>query len=496
MKTSTYLAVDLGAESGRVISGSFTDNRLQLKEIHRFSNGGIRLGEHLHWDILNLWREIKHGLSLADSSVRSIGLDTWGVDFGLLDAQDTLIGNPYHYRDKRTDGMMEKLFEMIPRDEIYAKTGIQFMQLNSLYQLFSMVKDKSPALRSAARLLNMPDLFNFFLTGQKANEFTISSTTQCYNPTEKNWDFEMLSQLGIPTKIFGEIVPPGTLLGKLLPSVADEIGYTTSVIAGAGHDTACAIAAVPSSRDDYIYLSSGTWSLMGVLLDHPLINEESMKAEMTNEGGVDGKIRFLKNIVGLWLVQECRRQWAREGKEYSYAKLTQMAEEAPPFAALIVPGESRFMAPKHMAREIRAYCRETGQSVPESKGAIIRTVLESLALEYRWVAEKIDHLTRKEYPTIHMIGGGTKNKLLNQFTANAIGRNVIAGPVEATAIGNILVQAVAMGEISSLAEGKVIVKDSFDVESYQPSKQSAWDKAYSIYLNLKKRKQSTNVRLM
>ena len=487
MKTSSYLAVDLGAESGRVISGSLTDNRLQLKEIHRFNNGGFRLNEHLHWDILNLWREIKRGLSLADSSVRSIGLDTWGVDFGLLDAQDALIGNPYHYRDKRTDGMMEAVFEILPRDQVYAKTGIQFMQLNTLCQLFSMAKENSSALSRAERLLNMPDLFNFFLTGQKANEFTISSTTQCYNPLKKNWDFDLLTKLGIPTKIFGEIVAPGTLLGKLRPSIAQEIGYSTSVISSAGHDTACAISAVPAVGDDYIYLSSGTWSLMGVLLDQPIINAESLSAEMTNEGGVDGKIRFLKNIVGLWLVQECRREWAREGKEYSYADLTQMAEKATPFSALILPGESRFMAPKQMPRAIQAYCRETGQSVPESEGAIIRTVLESLALEYRWVAEQIDHLTGKHYPTIHMIGGGTKNKLLNQFTANATGRNIVAGPVEATAIGNILVQAVAMGEVSSLAEGQMIVKNSFDVESYQPKEKSAWDEAYSRYLNLKKR---------
>jgi rhamnulokinase len=389
MKTSAYLAVDLGAESGRVISGSFIDNNLLLKEVHRFQNKGVRLGEHLYWDILNIWQEIKRGLYLADTPVSSIGLDTWGVDFGLLDSRDKLIENPYHYRDKRTDGMMEAVFQIIPRDEIYNKTGIQFMQLNTLYQLFSMAKDKSSALSSAASLLNMPDLFNFFLTGSKANEFTISSTTQCYDPTKKNWDFETLTQLGIPTKIFGEIVAPGTLLGKIHPSIAQEIGYSTSVIASAGHDTACAIAAVPASTDNYIYLSSGTWSLMGVLLDHPLINAESMAAEMTNEGGVDGKIRFLKNIVGLWLVQECRRQWNREGKEYSYDDLTEMTTKTTPFSSLIIPGESRFMAPKNMADEIQAYCREEGQPVPESKGAIIRTVLESLALEYRWVAEQI-----------------------------------------------------------------------------------------------------------
>ncbi|MBG7610378.1 MAG: rhamnulokinase [Anaerolineae bacterium] len=485
MKSSAYLAVDMGAESGRVISGSITENRLQLKEIHRFQNRGVRLNEHLYWDILNLWREIKRGLYLADTPVRSIGLDTWGVDFGLLDRHDTLVENPYHYRDKRTDGIMEAVFKISPRDQIYAKTGIQFMQLNTLYQLFSMVKDKSSALSSAESLLNMPDLFNFFLTGRKANEFTISSTTQCYNPTKKNWDFDTLTQLGIPTKIFGEIVAPGTLLGKLRPSIAQEICYSTSVIAGAGHDTACAIAAVPASTENYIYLSSGTWSLMGVLLDRPLINAESLAAEMTNEGGVDGKIRFLKNIVGLWLVQECRRQWAREGKKYSYADLTKMAAKAHPYSSLIIPGKSRFMSPKNMADEIQASCRENGQTVPETKGAIIRTVLESLALEYRWVAKQIDRLTGKRYPLIHIIGGGTQNKLLNQFTASATGKTVVSGPVEATAIGNILIQAIAMGEIFSLSEGQAIVKSSFDVETYRPKHQSAWDQAYSRYKNLK-----------
>jgi len=486
MKTSSHLAVDLGAESGRVISGSFADNRLQLKEIHRFQTGGVRLGEHLHWDFLNLWREIKRGLHLAETSVRSIGLDTWGVDFGLLDAQDTLIGNPHHYRDSRTDGMMDAVFEIVPRDEVYGKTGIQFMQLNTLYQLFAMVKGKSSALASAERLLNMPDLFNFFLTGEKANEFTISSTTQCYNPTQKNWDFETLNKLGIPTKIFGEIVAPGTLLGKLRPSLAQEIGYSTSVISSAGHDTACAIAAVPATGDDYIYLSSGTWSLMGVLLNQPIISAESMAADMTNEGGFDGKIRFLKNIVGLWLVQECRRQWKREGQEYSYDDLTQMAEKAPPFASLVVPGNSRFLAPKNMQHEIQAFCQETGQVVPKSKGAIIRTVLESLALEYRSVADQIESLTGKEYPVIHIIGGGTQNKLLNQFAANATGKSVVAGPIEATAIGNILIQAISMGEISSLAEGRAILKNSFDVESYTPKETSSWDEAYYRYKELKK----------
>ena len=486
METLTYLAVDLGAESGRVISGSLTSNGLQLNEIHRFQNSGVHLGEHLHWDVLNLLCEIKHGLSKADSPVQSIGLDTWGVDFGLLDAHDTLIGNPYHYRDDRTDGMMEAVFEIIPRDVVYQKTGIQFMQLNTLYQLFAMVKSNLSTLSCAERLLNMPDLFNFFLAGQKANEFTISSTTQCYNPTKKDWDFDLLSQLSIPSRLFGEIVKPGTILGKLRPSVAGEIGYSTSVISGAGHDTACAIAAVPASGDDYMYLSSGTWSLMGVLLDQPIISAESMAAEMTNEGGVGGKIRYLKNIIGLWIVQECRQQWAREGVELSYDDLTRMASEASPFASLIVPDDKRFMAPKKMVAEIQAYCQDTGQPIPESKGAIIRTVLESLALEYRSVSEQIERLTGKEFPVIHIIGGGSQNKLLNQLTADATGKDVIAGPVEATAIGNILIQAVAMGELSSFDEGSEILKRSFEVEDYTTREKPVWDEAYGKYEDLKK----------
>jgi rhamnulokinase len=486
MQTPAYLAVDLGAESGRVISGSLSNNRLHLTEIHRFQNSGVRLGEHLHWDILNLWREIKQGLALAESPVRSIGVDTWGVDFGLLDAEDILIGNPYHYRDNRTDGMMEAVFEILPREEVYRRTGIQFMQLNSVYQLVAMVRDNPSALSIAERLLNMPDLINFFLTGQKTNEYTISSTTQCYNPGSENWDFDMLSRLGIPTRIFGEIVEPGTVLGNLRTSIAEEIGYSTSVISGAGHDTACAIAAVPASVDDYIYLSSGTWSLMGVLLCEPIISSESMAAEMTNEGGVGGKIRFLKNIVGLWLVQACRRQWAREGQDLSYNDLTRMASEASSLTSLIAPGDKRFLAPKNMADEIQAFCQETGQPVPENKGAIVRTVLESLALEYRSVSVQIERLTGKDYPVIHIIGGGTQNKLLNQFAANASGKMVVAGPVEATAIGNILIQAVAMNELTSLEEATAILKRSFDVENYVPREKPVWDEAYDRYERLKK----------
>jgi len=491
MKASTYLAIDLGAESGRIISGKLSDQGLQLAEVHRFANNGVRLGGHLYWDVLRLWSEIKAGLqqagSLTGDSIRSIGLDTWGVDFGLLDDNDHLIGNPYHYRDSRTNGMMEAVFEVIPRSEVYASTGIQFMQLNSLYQLFAMSKADDPALSIAKTFLNMPDLCNFFLTGEKANEFTIATTTQCYNPVKRTWAFDLMAALEIPTDIFGEIVPPGTVLGQLRPTVAEELGLSAvSVVASAGHDTASAVAAVPTSHQDYIYLSSGTWSLMGVELDRPMMNAESLAANMTNEGGVGNKIRFLKNIVGLWILQECRRQWLHRGFDYDYNLLSKMASETSAFGPLIDPGDDRFLAPKDMVVAIQSYCQKTGQTVPTEEGAIVRCILESLALEYRRVAEQIDRLTEKGHPTIHIIGGGSQNQLLNQLTANATGKTVVAGPVEATAMGNILVQAIAMGEIHSLVEGREIVRKSFAVETYQPENVAAWDHAYARFEKLKR----------
>jgi rhamnulokinase len=491
MKTSIYMAVDLGAESGRIIVGKYDGKRLQLEEVHRFSNSAVWLGEHLHWDVLHILQEIKRGFALGahkyGSALRSIGFDTWGVDFGLLAAEDTLIGNPYHYRDSRTNGMMDYAFSHVPQEEIFERTGIQFMQLNSLYQLLSMVKTNSPALAIAKTFLNMPDLFNFFLTGYKVNEFTISTTTQCYDTLQREWAFDLLASLGIPTKIFGEVIPPGTNLGSMRASLADEFGLSSvSVVASAGHDTASAIAAVPASSSDYIYLSSGTWSLLGVEIDQPNISPESMKANMTNEGGAGNKICFLKNIVGLWLVQECRQQWVRQGARYSYDDLTQMALGAPAFGPLITPGDSRFLAPSDMPSAIQAYCQETGQTVPEDKGAIVRCALESLALEYRWVSEQIDRLMDKHYPVIHIIGGGTKNKLLNQFVADSTGRTVISGPVEAAAVGNILVQAIAMGDIASLAEGRAVVRDSFEVETFYPSNTAAWDEAFQCYQHLMK----------
>lgn len=490
-----FLAVDLGAESGRVVAGTFDGARIALEEVHRFANGPVNVMGHLHWDVLRLWSDIKAGLAKAaqryGDRIAGIGLDTWGVDFGLLDANDELLGNPYHYRDARTDGMMERAFAKVSREAIFEATGIQFLQLNTLIQLVAMVEAQSPALDVAQTLLLMPDLLNFWLTGRKANEFSDATTSQCYDPRAGTWAYGLLEQLGIPTRIFraGEgnrIVPPGTVLGTLLPSVMEETGLgAVPIIAPATHDTGSAVAAVPMNPDNAIYLSSGTWSLMGVESKVPIINAEMLAYNLTNEGGVDGTFRLLKNIMGLWLVQECRREWQRAGEDHDYGEMVAMAAAAPAFGPLIYPGDGRFLAPGDMTPRIRAFCRETGQVVPETKGAILRCALESLALEYRWVAEKLDALTGKRLGTIHIIGGGAKNELLDQFAADATGRTVVAGPVEATALGNVLVQAVALGHIGSIAEGREVIARSFELKTFESRDTAAWDEAYQRYLQIR-----------
>lgn len=490
MTIPSFLAVDLGAESGRAILGRI-DEYLTLDEIHRFSNGPVRVGKHIHWDVLRLWTEIQNGLRIAagsaDHSLAGMGLDTWGVDYGLLDISDQLIGNPFHYRDVRTDGMVEAACQIVPRAEIYSQTGIQFMQLNTLFQLFAMRQENNPALQSARTLLTMPDLFNFWLTGFKANEFTVATTTQCYNPREKRWASELLSALGIPPDIFQQIVRPGVVLGELRASVAEDASCgRIPVIAVGSHDTASAVAAVPAESSDFIYISSGTWSLIGIESDVPIINENSLNYNLTNEGGVCDTIRFLKNIMGMWLLQESRRQWARSGKNYSYDELTQLAAEAPTYKSFIFVGDHRFLPPGDMVDRIQAFCRETGQSVPQTHAEVVRCILESLALEYRWGTEKLRELSGKALPVIHIIGGGSRNRLLNQLTADATGCEVVAGPVEATAIGNILLQAIALGHLSSLPDGRALVRRSFEVTSYEPQINPAWDEAYSRYLALRK----------
>jgi rhamnulokinase len=485
-----FLAYDLGAESGRAVLGALDGSKLSLKEMHRFANPTGRMNGHLHWNLLAQWEELKTGLRKAASSgvrIDGIGVDTWGVDFGLIGRGGEILGTPFHYRDARTDGMLEEVFKIVPREQVFNTTGIQFMQLNSLYQLYAMARAKSSALSAAETLLFMPDLFNFLFTGVRKSEFSIATTSQFYDPRKRAWATEMLTKLGIPTHILPEVVPSGTVIGELQGDICKECGaQPIPVIAPATHDTGSAVAAVPasarpSSTPDWCYISSGTWSLMGVELLEPLINDKSLKYNYTNEGGVGGTIRFLKNIMGLWLVQECRRQWVREGREYSYAELTSAAASAKPLAALINPDDAPFGAPGEMPAKIDDFCTRTGQAPPQDVGAYVRACLDSLALTYRRTLEGLEDILGTRINTIHIVGGGVQNELLTQMTADACGRTVIAGPVEATAIGNILVQAMATGDVRSLADARAIVRESFEVKTYQPRETAMCDAAYQRF---------------
>ena len=485
-----FLAFDLGAESGRAILGRLRNDRIELQEIHRFSNTPVGIGDSLHWDVLRLWGEMKHGLALAveeaGDSLVSLGVDTWGVDFGLLDRDDNLIGNPFHYRDRRTEGMLEKVSRSISPAEIYRQTGIQNMEINSLYQLVSMVLVGSPQLAAASTFLNIPYLFSFWFSGVKASEYSIASTTQCYNPTTGKWAWDLLKRLEIPAHIFGDIVPSGTVLGKIRPGLAEEIGLESlNVIAVASHDTQSAIAAIPTETDDFVYLSSGTWSLMGIEVERPIINAASQAYDLTNESGYGGKFCLLKNIMGLWLLQECRREWAGNGQAYSYDDLTRLAAKAQPFSAFINPTDPGFLMPGDMTTRIQAFCGATNQPVPRTQAGVVRCILESLALEYRRVVEQISRLSGRSLPVIHITGGGARNDLLNQFTANSTGRKVIAGPVEATALGNILVQSIAARQVASLAQGRSLVHRSVETREFDPVDVALWDQAYERYAILR-----------
>ncbi|HYK91712.1 MAG TPA: rhamnulokinase family protein [Acidobacteriota bacterium] len=482
-----YLAADLGAESGRVVAGCFDGERLVLEEVHRFSNAPVKVLGSLRWDILNLFAEVKRGLAAASrsygSSLVSAGVDTWGVDYGLIAKGGDLLGNPVHYRDSRTDGMMDEAFRRLPKREMYKCTGIQFMFFNTAYQLLSEVVHASPALALADKLLFVPDLLNYWLTGQKVNERTITSTSQIYDPKCRQWSRDVIEKMGFPGNIFGEIVSPGTVLGPLLPEIAAETGVSLlKVVAPGCHDTASAVAAVPAQGASHAYLSSGTWSLMGIESPRPVINDKSLEIGFTNEIGACDTVRVLKNISGLWLVQESRRTWASQGRELSYDDLARLAESAQPFTALVNPDHASFAAPGDMPARIRDLCARTGQRVPVSEGEIIRTALESLALKYRWVLMNLEELVGHRLEVLHIVGGGTKNRVLSQFTANSINRPVIAGPVEATSAGNILLQMMGMGDLRSLYEGRELIARSFETETFLPVNPSAWDQAYEEFV--------------
>ncbi len=493
MTNRAYLAIDMGASGGRHVAGLFDGRRLELADIYRFDNGPKPVGRQLYWDLMAQWTEVRHGLRAAGqqlSEIASIGVDTWGVDFGLLDANDDPLGNPVHYRDPRTDGILERAFQIVPREKIFALTGLQFMQFNTLYQLWAMRLERSPLLDRAERLLMMPDLFHWLLTGVKANERTNATTTQLYNPQTGDWARDLLAAFEIPDRILGPIAEPGTKLGKLLKHIADDTGLDdVEVVLPGTHDTASAVVAVPaegvaSERPNWCYISSGTWSLMGAEVSRPVINETCLKLNFTNEGGVGGTTRLLKNIAGLWLVQECRRVWNQAGKNYTWDDLSRLAGAAPPLASLVDPDDPSFLTPANMPDAIRAFCRRTHQHVPADEGAVVRCALESLAMRYRIVLGGLEQLVGGRIETIHVVGGGSQNKLLCQATADASRRTVLAGPVEATAIGNVLVQAIAAGDIGSIGEARQVVRASFGVDRYEPQNTAEWDEAFDIFLTL------------
>jgi rhamnulokinase len=481
-----FLAFDLGASSGRGIIGTLESGKLRIEELHRFSNGPTTILGRMYWDVLRLFGEMTDALCLYvrqyGKELSGIGFDTWGVDFGLLAKDGTLLGNPYHYRDSRTDGMVAEACKQVGRQEIFEATGIQFIKLNTLYQLFSMVVNQSPILDMADTMLLMPSIFIYFFTGRKVNEFTHATTTQMYDPRAGTWAYPLLKKLGIPTDMLTDIVAPGTTVAELLPAVADTAGLgKVPVIATATHDTASAVAAVPAKGKDWAYLSSGTWSLLGIEIPEPIINEDSLQYNLTNEGGVGNTYRFLKNIAGLWLVQECKRIWEREGDALDYGVLIREAEHAKSFVGIVDPNDNLFLNPPDMPKAITQFCNNSGQQSPATRGEFVRCALESLALKYRNVLEKFEQLRGKPVDVLHIVGGGVNNTLLCQFTANAIGKPVIAGPAEATAIGNILVQALATGDISSMEEARELVRQSYDTVTYEPQNIDQWEEVYERF---------------
>ena len=489
MAKLNMLAIDLGASSGRGIVGSFDGEKLSLRENHRFSNDTVIANGRMYWDILRIYHEIKQSITktvLDGDNVSSIGIDTWGVDYALIDKNGRMLANPTHYRDVRTEGIAEHVSKYFSVDDLYATAGIQYMNFNTIFQLAADKRDDPEVLAMAERLLNIPDLLNYFLTGKMANEYTVLSTGALLDANTRDYAFDFIDKLGIPRKLFGEIVQPGYKVGKLLPQVQGETGKCDAdVITVASHDTASAVIAVPTQEDDFIYISSGTWSLMGTELKNPLLNEDSRKFNLTNEGGVMGTIRYLKNIMGLWLIQESRRQWKREGKEYSFAQMEAWAKECTPFRSLINPDDPSFATPGNMPEKVREYCRRTNQPVPESVGEVIRCIYESLALKYRYTAEAIQTLVGKKAKVIHVVGGGTKDGFLSQMTADACGIRVLAGPEEATAIGNLMMQLIAAGEVADLKEARRIVAASFEVKQYEPTAdRNIWDEAYARFCAL------------
>ena len=477
-KKKQVLAFDFGGGSGRAILGTLENGKIHMEEVHRFSNDPVIVNGTMYWDTLRHFFEIKQGIVKAKQKggFESIGIDTWGVDFGLLDEHGDLLESAVHYRDDRTLGMQEEVFKVIPKEEVYNLTGNQFENFNTIFQLYSLILEK------ADTLLLTPDLFNYFLTGEKKAEYTMATTTQLMDAKNKVWSDRILEALQIPKKILPEIVPSGTVVGTLQPSICEELGVEPAkVIAITGHDTQSAVVSVPTQEKDFIFISCGTWSLFGTELDGPIIGEKSLECNVSNEGGYGNTTTLLKNIIGLWLAQESRRQWIREGQEYSFGELEQMAQKAEPFQSFIDPDAPEFVPAGNVPERIREFCRRTGQKVPETIGEIMCCINQSLALKYRYALEQIESCTDQHYSVINMIGGGIQSKLLCQMTAGASGRKVIAGPVEATALGNIAVQLMSLGEIKDVAEARQIIANSETTYEYLPQDAEKWDAAYEKF---------------
>jgi rhamnulokinase len=472
-RTTDYLAIDLGASNGRVVAGRWDGARFELRDVHRFDNGPVGVLGHLHWDVLRLWSEIRTGIArhAADGMpIGGLGVDTWGVDFGLLDVDGALLGNPFHYRDRRTDGMMAAAFEVVPRGDVFRSTGVGPMPINTLFQLFSMVREGSAQLRAARTLLPIPNLFTYWLSGEPVAEYTHATTTQCLDVGGGAWALEILERLGIPSGIFPPIVEPGTVLGPLAADVAEDAGLAARppVVAVGCHDSASAVAAIPGLDRSSAYISSGTWSVMGVETDRPVVTDEALELGFTNEGGVGRKIRLLRNIPGLWLLQECRRAWQRAGDARSWEDLLAAAEAAPSFGSVVDPDAAGLASAADMPSAIAAECQRTGQPPPVTVGAVARCCLESLALRYRETLRDLEACVGHPLGTIRIVGGGSRNRLLNQLTADACERPVVAGPVEAAALGNVMLQAVATGELAGVGEGRTAIAASAPLERYEP----------------------------
>jgi len=488
------IAVDLGAESGRVMLGSFDGSCLRVEEVHRFVNRSILVGETLYWDVLALFAEMLDGMRRAgqkrNAVIQSIGVDSWGVDFALLDKSRTLLTNPVHYRDRRTEGMIAYVLEHISADDLYAATGIQIMPINTIFQLAAVACHQEHILSIAEHFAMIPDLLHFWLSGVLTCEYTNATTTQCLEVSRRTWLLDLLDCLGIPSRLFRPVIEPGTIIGYLRTEVSEATGLTgVRVIVPATHDTASAVLATPLEGPDAVYISSGTWSLVGVESIHPLITPESRQINLTNEGGVENTYRILKNVMGLWLLQECRRTWARHGQLWEYHELVNAAA-AETTTGLIDPDDPMFLSPGDMVSRIVGFLAATGQPVSETPGAITRVILQSLALKYRWVIERLEHALGKTISSIHIVGGGVHNTVLNQMVADATGRQVIVGPAEAAAIGNLLIQLQALGEVNDRWQARELVRRSFALEEYQPTNRALWDEAYDRFLNLLATRQS------